>query len=289
MKNTTLKISVVTTLYNLENYIEKCLDSIFAQTYKNLEVIVVNDCSTDKSMDIVNKYIDDRLIVINHDVNKGAGWARRTGIEHATGDYVITVDGDDWLSPDFIEKLVDTAIETGSDIVSGGITIVYDNDAYEEVKRFYPRTSTGFQKILDYGAKKIIFLNNKLVRRSMYEKTPYCTRRYCEDTPVILPLLYWANSVSYADTQGYYYLQHSKSLCHKVTTFDQHLYKALCSIECIKFFADKEPDYQNVISRIELGGYLKSIKTQMTPELQDKYSQELAELAVYMLDIFIKD
>ena len=205
-----MKISIVTTAYNIEAYVEKCLGSLLTQTHEDLEIIVVNDCSTDKTMDIVGKFTDERIKVVNHSQNMGAGWARRTGIGAATGDYVITVDGDDWLAPDFIEALAKNAEETDADIVSGGITSVWSED-YEEVKRFLPHVSEGMQKFKDYGNKKIVFLNNKLVRRSMYDTVPYSTRRYCEDTPVILPLLYLANKVSYVDTQGYYYLQHDKS------------------------------------------------------------------------------
>lgn len=287
MGKSNYKISIVIPVYNVENYIKECLESVFSQTYKNLEVIVVNDCSTDNTLEMVNQFKDSRLVVHNHENNMGAGASRKTGIEAATGDYVITIDGDDWLSLDFIEKLVKCAENTGSDIVSGGITIPHD-DKYEEVKRFLPRTSTGMQKYGDYSNKKIIFLNNKLIRRSMYEQTPYCTWRYCEDTPVILKLLYYANSVSYADTQGYYYRQRPDSLCHQVNTYDIHLYKALCSLDCIEFFADKGDEYQSIINRQDLLTFLGTLKDQTTPELRKKYSEELAILSGYLLNILIK-
>lgn len=274
-----MKISIVTTAYNIDKHIHKCLSSLLAQTYKNIEIILVNDCSTDTTMDIVKQFKDERLKVINHEKNMGAGQARRTGIEASTGDYVITIDGDDWVSEDFIEKLVENAKQTDADIVSGGITIV-QNDDYHEIKRFLPKISEGFQKFLDYGNKKIIFLNNKLVRRSMYDLVPYSTRRYCEDTPVILPLLYYANKVSYVDTQGYFYLQHNASLCHRVNSFEDSLYKALCSKDCTAFFADKGEEYKGLISQQEFIQYLAVIKKTMTPELEEAYKEELGELAV---------
>jgi glycosyltransferase involved in cell wall biosynthesis len=151
-----MKISIVTTAYNIEAYIKKCLMSLVGQTYEDIEIIVVNDCSTDKTMDIVGMFDDERIKVVNHEKNMGAGWARRTGIAAATGEYVITVDGDDWLSEDFIEKLVKNAEETDADIVSGGITYVYD-DNFEQINRYHPRISEGMQKFRDYANKKIIF------------------------------------------------------------------------------------------------------------------------------------
>lgn len=279
-----MKISIVTTVYNLEKYIKQCLDSIFSSTYKNIEVIVVNDYSSDTSMNIVNEYEDERMVIINHNENMGAGWARKHGIEVATGEYVITIDGDDWISEDFIEKLVENAKETDADIVSGGITIV-KSDSYHEIKKFLPTISTGFKKFQDYGNDKIIFLNNKLVRRSMYNQVSYCTRRYCEDTPVILPLLYYANKVSYVDTQGYFYRQHSQSLCHSVKDFEQSLYKALCCKDMLKFFSDKGSEYQNLINRQEYLMYLKNVKEYGNQELFTKFKNELAELTPALLNM----
>lgn len=277
-----MKISIVTTAYNIEAYVEKCLESLLAQTHKDIEIIVVNDCSTDKTMDIVGEFTDERIKVVNHSQNMGAGWARRTGIGAATGDYVITVDGDDWLAPDFIEALAKNAEETDADIVSGGITYVWSED-YEEVKRFLPHISEGMDKFRDYGNKKIVFLNNKLVRRTMYDTVPYSTRRYCEDTPVILPLLYLANKVSYVDVQGYYYLQHDKSLCRRVNAFEEALFKALCSQEMQAFFGDKGEEYQGLISVPEYIGWLRTIKATMTPQLAHVYRSELGEIMPNLL------
>lgn len=279
-----MKISIVTTVYNIEKYIKRCLDSLISQTYKNIEIILVNDCSTDTSMDIVKSYKDERIIIIEHKENLGAGWARRTGIETATGDYIITIDGDDWISSDFIEKLVENAKETNADIVSGGITIVY-SDGYQEVKKFPVKCSVGMEKFRDYANQRIVFLNNKLVKRSMYETTPYSTRRFCEDTPVIIPLLYYCNMVSYVDTQGYFYLQHDNSLCKRVNEFEQALYKALCNAECREFFADKGDEYKNLISLPEFLQYIRVIKTTMTDELKIKYKEELGELLPRILEL----
>ena len=277
-----MKISIVTTIYNVEKYIEKCLTSLVNQTYKDLEIILVNDCSTDSSMDIISKFDDSRIKIINHPVNKGAGWARRTGIEAATGDYVITVDGDDYISEDFIESLVMGAEATGADIVSGGITYIME-DNYHEVKRFLPHVSENMQKFTDYSNQKIIFLNNKIVKRSLYDIVPYSTRRYCEDTPVILPLLYYANKVAYVDNQGYYYVQHSESLCRRVNSFEQALYKALCSKELQEFFADKGTEYTQLISQQEFIMYIRTIKATGTPELTNYYKSELGELFPFVL------
>lgn len=273
-----MKISIVTTVFNLENYIKECLDSLVNQTYKDLEIILVNDCSTDSSLDIIKSYKDPRIKIINHKENLGAGQARKTGIEAATGEYIITIDGDDWISDDFIKVLVNKAIETNSDIISGGITYYNVND--QKVITFESKTSRDFEKFQDYLDGKIVFLNNKLVKRTLYELVPYSTRRFCEDTPVIIPLLYYANEVSYADTQGYFYRQHEQSLCHITDNFKQNLYKALCCKDLINFFSDKEDQYKNIISIPELINYLFALKYEINLDksLIQQYQLELAEL-----------
>lgn len=272
-----MKISIVITVYNIEKYIKECLDSCINQTHRDIEIIIVDDCSPDKSMDIVRGYEDERIKIVTHTENMGAGWARRHGIEAATGDYVITVDGDDWLSEDFIEKLVKGAEETDADIVSGGLTAVHV-DGKIEPKTFKPHVSEGMQKFRDYGQKKIIFLANKIVRREMYDTIPYSTRRYCEDTPVIIPLLHLANKVAYVETDGYYYRQHAESLCHKVNDFEQALFKALCSIDCNRYLNDKEVELQGLISKGEFVAWCSMVRRLITDELAEKYKSEIDEL-----------
>lgn len=272
-----MKVSVVITVYNIESYVKECIDSVLNQTYRDIEVVVVNDYSPDGSMEIVRGYGDERIKIVTHAENMGAGWARRHGIEASTGDYVITVDGDDWLSEDFIEKLVIKAKETDADIVSGGITAVYA-DGRRELHVIPEVVSEGLQKFKDYENGKVVFLNNKIVRRAMYDTTPYCTRRYCEDTPVILPLLYYANRVAYVDAKGYYYRQRKDSLCHEVTKLEDALFKALCSVECHRFFLAKEDVYHSLISKAEFLEWLATIRKLITPEKAVEYKAEIEEL-----------
>lgn len=280
-----MKISVVMSAYNAEKSIRKAVKSVMdSETAHELELIVVEDCSTDGTKDALGGLLADYgFTVIEHGQNMGSGQSRRDGIEAATGDYVITIDSDDWIAPDFLDKLAGKALETEADIVSGGVTIVYE-DGYKEVKCFPEMVSEVMKKFGDYNKGKIIFLNNKLVRRSMYGRVPYCTRRYCEDTPVILPLLYHANKVAYADTQGYFYRQHAGSLCHRVTPFEDNLYKALFAKECIEFFADKEPEYRNLVGFGQFAAYMRGIKAAL-PEAgcPESLVKEFAEVMCYFL------
>lgn len=113
-------VSVLVPVYNQEAYVGKCLKSICNQTYKNLEVIVINDGSIDGSLDIINKYtnVDKRIRVVSKK-NEGLAYARRDGYKLAQGEYVINVDSDDWIPETAIQDLMEPAILFGTDVVIG--------------------------------------------------------------------------------------------------------------------------------------------------------------------------
>lgn len=237
-----MKISIVITAYNVGEFIERAVRSALSQTYKNIEVIIVEDCSTDNTKDIINDLVqqDDRIKVIYHDKNMGAGWGRRNGISAVTGDYFITVDGDDWLEPDFIESLVERAKETNADVVSGGITI-NRKKGYWESTCYGDIISEGDDKLLRFWEEKIIFMNNKIIRKELHDKVPYCTRRFIEDTPTIVPMLWYANKVAYVGNTGYHYRMQEASLTHTASPFKCALYRSLCALDIIEFFKKNDP------------------------------------------------
>ena len=113
------KISIIVPCYGTEAYVEKCLESLFKQTYKNLEIIAVNDCSKGNMQEILDnlKIKDSRLKVITNTVNKGLFHSRIIGSKEATGDYIAFVDSDDYVDKDFYRLLVNNINENDSDIV----------------------------------------------------------------------------------------------------------------------------------------------------------------------------
>lgn len=110
-------VSVIIPLYNVEQYIGECLESVVRQSYKNLEILIVDDRGTDGSLALAEGFMTDaRVRILHHEVNRGLGPARNTGLEAAGGKYVYFLDSDDWLSVRAIEELVDVAERTGADI-----------------------------------------------------------------------------------------------------------------------------------------------------------------------------
>jgi len=136
------KVSVIVPVYNVEMYLEECLDSIIKQTFNDIEIILVNDGSTDRSLEIMELYAsrDARITVLNQS-NRGVSVARNTGMEHASGEYILFVDSDDRIVSDAVEKLYRKALETGADLVIGNTLYCYP-DGKQSALHPYCRDST---------------------------------------------------------------------------------------------------------------------------------------------------
>ena len=141
------KITVIVPVYNVENYLRKCLDSIIAQTYKNIEIIVVNDGSTDTSGEICKEFsgMDHRIIYIEQE-NAGLSAARNTGLNNMSGDYVTFVDSDDWIEQDYIETLFKKIVEYQADIAVGNY---YSYNEDEETYYFHIYGNSYYENVYD--------------------------------------------------------------------------------------------------------------------------------------------
>lgn len=122
-------VSVIVPVYNVEQYLDECLNSIRQQTYENLEIIVVEDCSTDKSLEVLSKHLNDqRIKLIRHEKNSGLSAARNTGIDAAKGDYIMFVDSDDHIHNNLIQLCLDNTSKKELDFIVFDFQSFYDGD-----------------------------------------------------------------------------------------------------------------------------------------------------------------
>ena len=137
MEKTNFKVSIIMPVYNVERYLRGCLDSVTSQTLKEVEIIVVNDGSTDNSLSILQEYerkFPDQMRVFTTE-NRGVSHARNYGLRHASGEFVLFVDSDDFIEEDMCEKLYQKAVQDGNDIVVCGRYNVYEREAIGQVIR----------------------------------------------------------------------------------------------------------------------------------------------------------
>ena len=211
-------ISVIVPVYKVEPLLAKCIDSICAQTYQNLEIILVDDGSPDNCGAICDEYAEkDNRIRVIHQQNAGLAGARNSGLEIANGDYIGYVDSDDHIAPDMYEILLKNIEETGADIAICGRYMEFESgklvrmfhypdrqvmDSHEAVKRFL--LSDGF----DAAAW------DKLYRKEIWEDMRYPLHYVSEDVPVTSRLLAKAKKVVHCGSPLYYYFQRAGSLSH---------------------------------------------------------------------------
>ncbi len=239
-------ISIVITAYNVAATIEAAVMSAMKQRGFDpgeLEVIVVEDCSTDGTRQVLDHIARRRhrhpLHILENPQNLGAGLSRRVGIRQAAGDYILTLDGDDTLTPGFVGALYDCAQRTGAEIVSGGITILRE-DGSQEAITYAERVDEGVEKVRRHLGSRTIFMNNKLIHRRLHDLVPYSHRRYIEDSPTIFPMMALANRVAYVKHCGYRYLMRGASLTHNTNQLQELLCRALALKDIIGYFSELE-------------------------------------------------
>lgn len=280
-------ISVIITAYNIEEYIADAIKSVLGQTYKDLQVVVVNDASRDNTAYVARNAAngDERVYIVSNSENAGAGMSRAIGLSHCKGKYVTFLDGDDMYTPTYIENLVKEAERTGADITSGGITKLYA-DGRTESKTYGRKTLDGDAKVLDYWGANIVYMNNRLIRRSMFDEIPYCTRRYIEDTPTIIPLLWRANKVAFIDDDGYVYRMRESSLTHTADKFKECVFRGLCICDLLDYFEEHDPSMVDKIKLYEmLGREIGELnKLKLTKEQVEVYATEWLELTRRVLN-----
>ncbi|MBA4685688.1 MAG: glycosyltransferase family 2 protein [Candidatus Galacturonibacter soehngenii] len=212
-----IKVSIIVPIYNVEQYLERCLESLVNQTLKDIEIILVNDASPDRSDVIMKRYAEQYSNIKNIFLKENlcAGGARNKGIEQACGEYIAFVDGDDYIDLDFCEKMYLEAIKTSSDMAYGVFCIIDESDQILSEKLLYP---VEFSGSITEG-KKCGFINKgffscgKLFKTTIWKenKIEFAEGLKYEEAPTIPVFLMYAKKCCYVLESHYYYFKRSNS------------------------------------------------------------------------------
>ncbi len=280
-----MKISIIVPVYNTEKYLNRCLESIISQSLKEIEIIIINDCSSDNSLEIIKKYIkkDKRIILIDKIKNEGVSAARNSGIEIASGDYILCIDSDDWIESNYLKDMYEIAIKYDADMIItdfyfdyGEKNIIYQFDQYEEnkiilnnkkiIKNLASREENGFSCVWNKLVKKEIYLKNNI---KFPEKISMG-----EDLFVVISLVYFSKKIVKLNKAYLHYIQNVNGLTKKpkFSTLVS-IYFALQKIEA--FLKDK--NYDLILEELKFN-HLFSWIFLVKPNFEDKlYNKILIE------------
>lgn len=220
--NREIKISIIMPVYNTEKYVKRCIESVLQQTYSNIELIIVDDCSLGNIKEIAKNFInvDKRVTIISHQKNEGLFRARLTGAKKATGDYIAFIDSDDYVTNDYYHTLIEKAEEKNADIVIGH-TVYEKEDGSQYIHNFHD-ASFEFDILSGLDVQKHFFeqkgqcyswhtIWNKVYKKSLWDQcAPYYEKIsghviMTEDIAFSTVLFYFAKSVSTVPNDAYFY------------------------------------------------------------------------------------
>ena len=227
------KVSIIVPVYNVEKYLKKCLDSLINQTLKEIEIIIVNDGSTDNSELIIKIYTEnypDKIKVINKE-NGGLSDARNYGIPYATGEYIAFLDSDDYVELDTYEKMYNKAKEDGSDLVECDFIWEYPDRKKIDTGKIYNNK----KEMLTYAR---VVAWNKLIKRSLIEehKMEFPKGLRYEDVEFFYKMVPYYNKVSFVKEPLIHYIQRSSSISNTQNERTKEIFTIMDNV--IKYYKE---------------------------------------------------
>ncbi len=233
-----MKISVIIPVYNSSTYLRKCLDSVVNQTLKDIEIIVINDGSTDDSKNIIEEYtVKYKNIIFIDQENKGIGKTRNIGIKKATGEYITFVDSDDYIKENMLEEYYKYAKKHNFDLVIGSYIkkinnkeIIFENNKF---KTGNVKTTPQILYLIEYGPWAKLYKREMLINNNIY----FDEKRKYEDMPFVSKALLKSKLIGQITEPYYYYIIHNNS---ETTTMDKRVFDILDILKEIKDYYKRE-------------------------------------------------
>ena len=278
-------ISIIVPIYNVEKYLERCIESILKQTYKNIEIILVDDGSPDKCSEICDRYsnIDDRIKVI-HKQNGGLSSARNAGLDVSKGKYVCFIDSDDWISNEFVEYLYKIAKNNDSDIVVGQ---TIDVKSEEEVK-IIPQNEEVYtysnsyiiENLYKQDIKFVPSVQNKMYKIDIFKDLRFKEGMINEDEEILIKILLNSKKITISNKILYYYFLSEDSIMRKKFSLKR--------LDILKALETR----MNILKTTRYLDTLKQTEVRYYRELSEIYSRieesDIEGKKIYQRDIRVK-
>lgn len=211
-------ISVVIPVFNVEKYLRKCIDSVLNQSYKDYEIVLIDDGSTDDSGRICDEYAKNEKIRVIHKENGGLADARNVGIDNSFGEYITFLDSDDYIKNDYLSTLYSIALETGSDVVISKFVNFYekqeiiDNEMSNFKYNLISKEECYRKMLLQDGID--VSATAKLYSNHIFNNIRFVKGQLYEDINIVDQIIETAGNIAVTDYAGYYYLQRTGSIMY---------------------------------------------------------------------------
>lgn len=252
------KISVIVPIYNVEKYLDRCVKSLINQTYKNIEIILVEDGSPDKCPEMCDDYAtyDSRIKVV-HKENGGLSDARNVGIEISSGSFIAFVDSDDWVEKDFIEELYSNIKRENADISIVGYALIWDSGkeiTYGDNNDYLVYNQEDAIKELLKQKKFQCMVCQKMYKREIFSDIKFPYGKIYEDVAVGLPTFLKANKVVFSGKPKYFYYQREDSIVNE--KFNEN---KLFFLDCCKEIIDYSNKHNKIFDKEAYNFYLRAL------------------------------
>ena len=284
-------ISIVVPIYNVEKYLKRCIDSIINQTYKNIEIILVDDGSTDKGPSICDSYKKkDKRIKVIHKKNGGISDARNEGIKITTGSYLMFIDSDDYIDSNMIEELYKNIIKTKADIViCDFVRFDEEKETFNKYskKKFIVEEKDKYNYLFNEYRIPTVVQWNKLFKKEVFKDIEYKKGKINEDEFIVCSELNNAKRISYYLEPFYHYYQRNNSIMgsYNINRFET-IFEAYDSQ--INFFKNKSMDNEIINTKLVMFEAITYFlymanKSNMTKKSLKKYIKKTKSIAKEVL------
>jgi glycosyltransferase involved in cell wall biosynthesis len=222
-----IKVSILVPFYKVENYVGRCVESLFTQTYKNIEYVFVNDCTPDGSMEVINEKIDkhgmnDKCKMIIHNQNQGISASRNDCLDNMTGDFFLFIDSDDYIDKDMVELLVDAAIKEDADISGCGYIEEFADHSVEHPQKYTNDHGEMMRAITLLTIKGVMWkllVRSTIVTEHKDEVRFIPDRNMVDDYLFCCQIFYYAKRFASVDRCMYHWIQYNPNNYTHTTVF----------------------------------------------------------------------
>lgn len=279
-------ISCIVPIYNSEEYLQRCIESILAQDYPNIELILIDDGSTDSSSRICDQYAAQyKSIIVYHKRNEGASLARKYGLDRATGDFVSFIDSDDWILPQYLSTLYQMISQYDVKISACGVHRVKPEESTKLSKECYESQLLSFDELMPRFFKYEFWgFPGKLYYRSVFNNITFPKETLSEDYVVMFLVFNQEKRMALTNAPLYYYEYHKESLSHE--KLSERAFEEFHNVKSVYTYTQKHcPQYNNYALSNTIETCIK-LYLQKAQDKKSQFSTQFKQIRSFLIKEF---